>query len=510
MTDYPEIALEAVGITKKFPGVVALDNVDFHIYKGKVNAIVGENGAGKSTLMNILSGVYNDYEGTIKVNGDCVKFSSVTDARHAGISMIHQELNLVPHMTVAENIFLGREPLNAAGLVNFKKMKSDTLSILATLGFDSYPDAMVMDLRVGQQQMVEIAKALSFDSKVLIMDEPTSSLSEKETKVLFNLIKSLTSKGVAIVYITHKMDEIRLLADYVTVLRDGRFIKEAAIADISMDDIVKSMVGRDRNEFFVKTNHNKGDVVLKVSNLSLEDETHHGRHVLQNISFEVSKNEVLGIYGLMGSGRTELFESLFGLYPERAKADIYVNGQNVKIKHPCDAVSKGLALIPEDRKRDGLVLCMSIKQNTSLASLLSCLKFGLLNKGLENKCADDYREKLSIKSFSSEQLACQLSGGNQQKVVLSKWLLTHPKVLLLDEPTRGIDINAKNEIYKLMDTLSDEGMAIVVVSSELPEIMAVSDRILTICNGVLTGEFNRKDFSEEKILKASLPGGMGN
>lgn len=510
MNECPDYALEAAGITKKFPGVVALDNVDFHIYKGKVNAIVGENGAGKSTLMNILSGVYTDYEGSIKVNGEVVKFNSVNDARDAGISMIHQELNLVPHMTVAENIFLGREPVNAVGLVDFRKMKTDTLSLLNNLGFDSSPDAVVMDLRVGQQQMVEIAKALSFDSKILIMDEPTSSLSEKETAVLFNLIKSLTSKGVAIVYITHKMDEIRLLADYVTVLRDGRFIKESAIADITMDDIVKSMVGRDRNEFFVKTDHEKGEVVLNVSNLNLEDETHRGRYILQNVSFDVSKNEVLGIYGLMGSGRTELFESLFGLYPERTKADVLVNRQKVIIKHPADAVSKGLALIPEDRKRDGLVLCMSIKHNTSLASLLSCLKFGLLNQGLESKCADDYREKLAIKSFSSDQLACQLSGGNQQKVVLSKWLLTHPKVLLLDEPTRGIDINAKNEIYKLMDTLSSEGMAIVVVSSELPEIMAVSDRILTICNGVLTGEFKRQDFSEEKILKASLPGGMGN
>jgi ribose transport system ATP-binding protein len=510
MNESPELALEAGSITKKFPGVVALDNVDFNIYKGKVNAIVGENGAGKSTLMNILSGVYTEYEGSVKVNGEVVKFNSVIDARDAGISMIHQELNLVPHMTVAENIFLGREPLNAAGLVDFRKMKSDTLALLKTLGFDASPDALIMDLRVGQQQMVEIAKALSVDSKILIMDEPTSSLSEKETAVLFNLIKSLTSKGVAIVYITHKMDEIKLLADFITVLRDGRFIKESAIADITMDDIVKSMVGRDRNEFFVKTNHEKGEVVLKVDNLCLEDESHRGKFVLKNISFDVSKKEVLGIYGLMGSGRTELFESLFGLYPERTVADVTISGKKVKINHPCDAVSNGLALIPEDRKRDGLVLCMSIKHNTSLASLLSCLKNGLLSQSIESKFADNFREKLSIKSYSSDQLTCQLSGGNQQKVVLSKWLLTNPKVLLLDEPTRGIDINAKNEIYKLMDTLSDEGMAIVVVSSELPEIMAVSDRILTICNGALTGEFMRTDFSEEKILKASLLGGMSN
>lgn len=497
--------LEAVGITKQFPGVLALDKVDFRIYAGKVNAIVGENGAGKSTLMNILSGVYADYDGKIALDGKTVIFKDVTGAQKAGISMIHQELNLVPHMTVAENIFLGREPLDKAGLIDYRLMRKNASVLLQKLNFDAGTDTRIIDLRVGQQQMVEIAKALSLNSCVLIMDEPTSSLSEKETAVLFKLIRSLVSEGVAIVYITHKMDELRLLADYVTILRDGRFIAEAAMKELGIDDIIRSMVGRERKDFFVKTEHDNGKTVLEVKNLSLKDENHQGKFLLKNVSFKVASREVLGIYGLMGAGRTELFEALFGLYPLRTKAEVFINGSNVLINHPKDAVDKGLALIPEDRKRDGLVLGMSIEQNTSLASLFNFLKNGLLNFKSEKTQADTYREKLNIKSYSSKQLAGQLSGGNQQKVVLSKWLLTNPKVLLLDEPTRGIDINAKNEIYKLMDELALQGMAIVVVSSELPEIMAVSDRILTLCNGEITGEFMRSEFSEETILKSALP-----
>lgn len=503
----PSTILEAIGISKQFPGVLALDRVDFRIYSGKVNAIVGENGAGKSTLMNILSGVYGEYDGKILLDGKTVTFRNVSDAQQAGISMIHQELNLVPHMTVAENIFLGREPLNSAGLVDYRLMRSEAQALLDKLHFEADPGTEVVDLRVGQQQMVEIAKALSRNSCVLIMDEPTSSLSEKETTVLFDLIRSLTASGVAIVYITHKMDELRLLADYVTILRDGRFITEARVNDLSIDDIVHSMVGRDRRDFFVKTEHEKGDTMLKVESLSLEDENHPGKLLLKDVSFQLAAREVLGIYGLMGAGRTELFEALFGLYPSRTKAEIAVNGKSVNISHPKEAVEKGLALIPEDRKRDGLVPGMSIEQNTSLASLYRFLKHGLLSQKSEKTQADVYREKLNIKSYSSKQLTGQLSGGNQQKVVLSKWLLTNPKVLLLDEPTRGIDINAKNEIYKLMDELASQGMAIVVVSSELPEIMAVSDRILTLCNGEITGEFLRSAFTEESILKAALPEG---
>jgi ribose transport system ATP-binding protein len=499
------VILEAVKITKEFPGVRALSEVDFRVRAGKVNAIVGENGAGKSTLMNILSGVYGEYGGDILLDGKKVTFRNVSEAQRAGISMIHQELNMVPYMTVAENMFLGREPLNAAGLVDHKRMSREAAEWLGRLHFDADPDTKVVDLRVGQQQMVEIAKALSRKACVLIMDEPTSSLSEKETCVLFDLIRSLTAEGVGIVYITHKMDELKQLADYVTILRDGRFITEAPVSLISIDEIVCNMVGRDTKDFFVKTERKKGSVVFRVDKLNLMNENNTDKYLLKDISFQVAASEVLGIYGLMGAGRTELLEAVFGLYPARTKAAICINGTNVCITHPKEAVDKGIALIPEDRKRDGLVLGMSIEQNTSLASLWKFLKHGLLNQKSEKTQADIFRDRLRIKSFSSKQQASQLSGGNQQKVVLSKWLLTNPKILLLDEPTRGIDINAKNEIYKLMDELAAEGMAIVVVSSELPEIMAVSDRILTLCNGEITGEFCRSAFSEEAILKAALP-----
>lgn len=500
------LLLEAVAVTKRFPGVLALDGVDFKVRAGAVNALVGENGAGKSTLMNILSGVYADYEGTLKRMGQSVRFAQVAEAQQAGIAMIHQELNLVPHMTVAENIFLGREPLNATGLIDYPTMKANAKGLLDRLQFDASLDSLVADLRVGQQQLVEIAKALSRNAQVLIMDEPTSSLSEKEVQLLFDLIRSLKAEGRGIVYITHKMEEIRLLADYVTVFRDGRFVHEGTADSLCLADLVRYMVGRDTKDFFVKTQHTKGPERLSVEGLSLEDAAHPGQFILQDISLSVSSSEVLGIYGLMGAGRTELLEALFGVHGKRVKGVISIDGQSVTIRTPKEAIHHGLALIPEDRKRDGLVLGMTLEQNTSLASLWQFLTYGLLSQRKEHKEAESYRDSLHIKSHSCCQQAGQLSGGNQQKVVLSKWLLTHPRILLLDEPTRGIDISAKNDIYALMDKLAGEGMAIIVVSSELPEIMAVSDRILTLCEGRLTATFDKDAFSEEAILKAALPG----
>jgi ribose transport system ATP-binding protein len=500
------LLLEAVSVTKRFPGVLALDGVDFKVRAGAVNALVGENGAGKSTLMNILSGVYTAYEGTLHLEGKPVYFANVADAQQAGIVMIHQELNLVPHMTVAENIFLGREPLDAAGLIDYSTMKANAKLLLDRLHFDASPDCLVVDLRVGQQQIVEIAKALAKKAKVLIMDEPTSSLSEKEVCLLFKLIRSLLAEGRGIVYITHKMEELRLLADYVTVFRDGRSVYESAAGGCCLADLVKHMVGRDTKDFFVKTNHAKGAERLSVDALSLQDPLHQGRFLLQGVSLSVSSAEVLGIYGLKGAGRTELLEALFGVHGKRVSGRIHIDGQLVTINTPEEAIQHGLALIPEDRKRDGLVLGMTLEQNTSLASLWQFLTHGLVSQRKEHLEADRYREQLHIKSHSCSQEAGQLSGGNQQKVVLSKWLLTHPRILLLDEPTRGIDISAKNDIYALMDKLAGEGMAIIVVSSELQEIMAVSDRILTLCEGRLTAAFDKADFTEEAILKAALPG----
>ncbi len=500
----PPILLAARGITKRWPGVLALDGVDFNIYAGQVNAIVGENGAGKSTLMNIISGTYTEYEGQVLLGGEEVHFKSTADAQRAGISMIHQELNLIPYLSVAENIFLGREPQTLFGTIDYKKMHRQAREILDRLQFTEDTHRLVGDLRVGQQQVVEIAKALSFDARVLIMDEPTSSLSENETALLFKTIASLTAKGVGIVYITHKMDELTQIANRVTVLRDGKFISESEVSNTPVEEIIRLMVGRERKDLFVKRSHPVGEKRLEAQNICLRA-AEGAKHVVKDICFEVHASEVLGIYGLMGAGRTELFETIFGLHGRRGTGKLLIGGREVMPRSPKEAIGHGIALIPEDRKVDGLVLEMDIAQNTALASLNRVLKGGVLHFRSERAQAEEFRKKLGIKSHSVRQKAQELSGGNQQKVVLSKWLLTDPDILLLDEPTRGIDINAKNEIYRLIDELAAKGMAIVVISSELPEIMAISDRIITLCEGRLTGQFSREEFSEEKILKASLP-----
>jgi ribose transport system ATP-binding protein len=497
--------LEARNITKRFPGVVALDNVQFRIYAGHVHALIGENGAGKSTLMNILSGVYTDYEGTLLLDGQPVRFRNTAAAQQAGIALIHQELNLVKHLSIAENIFMGREPLNRLGLIDFKRMHAEAAQILARLGFTESTRKKVAELKVGHQQLVEIAKALSLNARILIMDEPTSSLADQETDALFRQIRALTAQGAAVVYITHKMDELRKIADRATVMRDGRFVDEREVQETTTDQWVRLMVGRDASDFFVKQERPVGDALLEVSALTVRRPENPARPLLHNVSFSVASSEVLGIYGLMGAGRTELLETLFGLHAPVATGAIHCMGQEITLRHPSDAIRNGLALIPEDRKTGGLTLDMTIARNISLPSLLQFLTRGLLNFKKERATADHYRRRLQIKSHSSRQAAKQLSGGNQQKVVLAKWLHTRPRILLLDEPTRGIDVGAKNEIYKLIDELAAQGLAIIVASSELPEIMAISDRIATLCDGRLTRIFHRPEFSEESILKASLP-----
>lgn len=500
------VIVEAREVTKRFPGVLALDRVNLRIVSGKVNALVGENGAGKSTLMNILSGVYPEYEGEVWVDGEVQHFRSVTDAQQKGIAIIHQELNLIPYLNIAENIFLGREPLNRLGLIDKKRMHRESRELLNRLHLDVDTHTQMANLRVGQQQLVEIAKALHLNARALIMDEPTSSLSESETEILFSLMKELTDRGAGIVYISHKMEEVWRLADYVTILRDGKFITELSMQETNVQEIIRLMVGRERKDFFVKEDHEKGNVMLEVEHLSLRNASQLHQLVLNDISLSVSKGEVLGIYGLMGAGRTELFEAIFGLHYGQTTGTIRIDGKEVKITHPEEAVAHGLALCPEDRKQEGLVLDMTVGKNITLASLTDCLTpIKTVSNRSESKKVEDYRKRLSIKSHSAEQLAGQLSGGNQQKIVLAKWLLTHPKVLFLDEPTRGIDINAKNEIYRLIDQLASEGMAIIVVSSELPEIMAISDRIITLKQGCTSQTFLRSEFTEESILKASLP-----
>lgn len=500
------VIVEARNITKRFPGVLALDKVCLRIVVGKVNALVGENGAGKSTLMNILSGVYTDYEGDVLVDGQVCRFSNVTDAQKKGIVIIHQELNHIPYMNIAENMFLGREPLTCAGTVDYSRMHKEAREQLSRLHLDIDTHTMMADLRVGQQQLVEIGKALMLNARALIMDEPTSSLSESETQTLFSIIKELKEQGAGIVYISHKMSEVWQLADFVTIMRDGKHMAEKQMKDTDADEIVSMMVGRESNGLYVRNEHETGDCALEVKNLSMRDPEHSNRLALNNISLHVRHGEVLGIYGLMGAGRTELLECIFGLHPSLVTGQILVDGCPVSIKHPSDAVNYGIALCPEDRKREGLVLGMPIRKNITLAALQQIVtRIGLISRRKEDGVAGEYRQRLGIKSYSAEQLAEQLSGGNQQKIVLGKWMMTQPKILFLDEPTRGIDINAKHEIYRLIDQMAAQGLAVIVVSSELTEIMSVSDRIITMRQG-RTGEcFLRHEFTEESILKASLP-----
>ena len=499
------IILQAKSISKRFGGIKALDNVNLDIYKGQVNAIVGENGAGKSTLMKILTGIYQDYNGQIILDGHKVNFTNPKEAQNSGIAIIHQELNMIPYLSVAENVFLGREFINRFGLINYKRLYSETRKLLERLGLDVNPRIQVSSLKIGQQQIVEIAHALSLDARIVIMDEPTSAISDHEIKVLFDLIRSLKSQGVAIVYITHKLDELFQIADSVTVLRDGKLIGSSSIEDVTHDDIVRMMVGRDIKDFFIKSDVTKSREVLCIRNMCLAHARRQGDYVVDHVSFTVNAGEVLGLFGLMGAGRTELLETIFGLHPKRSSGSIFLDGKEVQVNSPAEAINLGVGFITEDRKLEGLVSQMTVAASISLASLEQTERFGFLSTRLETRLAQDYVERLGIKTPSIQQVVENLSGGNQQKVIISKWLATNPKILLLDEPTRGIDVNAKNEIYRLISELTQSGLAIVMVSSELPEIMAIADRIIVLSEGKQTAEFSRLQVTEELIMKAAIP-----
>jgi ribose transport system ATP-binding protein len=499
------MVLQAKSISKAFGGIKALDGVSLDIHAGKVNAIVGENGAGKSTLMKILSGVHREYEGQIVLEGKPVTFAHPRQAQDNGIAIIHQELNLIPYLSVAENVFLGREFVGLTGLIDYRAMHRETTKLLERLDLHINPRVAVSSLRVGQQQVVEIAHALSLHARIVIMDEPTSAISKHEIEVLFDLIRSLTAQGVAIVYITHKLDELFQIAHTVTVLRDGRVVGSSAIEDVTHDAIVRMMVGRDMQDFFVKANAAKPRDVLGIQNVCLAHPRRRDDFVVDHASFEVKAGEVLGLFGLMGAGRTELLETIFGLHPKRSAGRIFLDGRRVEIKSPTDAIDLGIGFVTEDRKLEGLILDMSVAENISLASLKQTERFGFLSGAIENRLAQDYVERLRIKTPSVKQIVENLSGGNQQKVVITKWLATNPRVLLLDEPTRGIDINAKNEIYRLISELAREGLAIVMVSSELPEIMAIADRIIVLSEGKKTAEFPHSQATEEMIMKAAIP-----
>jgi ribose transport system ATP-binding protein len=497
----PIITIEHV--SKRFPGVVALNDVSFDIQAGELHAIVGENGAGKSTLMKILSGVLTDYEGQLLLRGKPVRFQGTRDAERAGISIIHQELNLVEQLSAAANVFLGREKRNRLGLLDDQLMEREAARLLVQLECHIDPRLPVGELRVGDQQLVEIAKALGMESDILIMDEPTSALAEAETARLFRVIERLRSRGVTILYISHKMDEVFRLAERITVLRDGRQVKTLSRSETNAREVTHLMVGREIEGVHLAARRQPGDVVLEVHDLSLPWTGHARGWRLKDIRFTLRRGEILGIAGLLGAGRTELLECLFGSSPEPPCGRILLEGAEVRFDHPAEAREAGIALITEDRKRLGLFAHMSVAENITMCMLDEAATAGLVNPLRERRMAEGCAQRLDIRTAGVDSAVTSLSGGNQQKAIIGRWLLTKPKVLLMDDPTRGIDVGAKAELYRLMDRLCRDGLGIILTSSELPELLTLSDRILVLCEGRLTAEFPREEATEQRIMEAA-------
>jgi ribose transport system ATP-binding protein len=488
-----EKVLEMKNITKTFPGVKALDKVNFSLRKGEVHALLGENGAGKSTLMKVLNGIHKRDEGEIILKGQPVEFEGTKEAQNAGLAIIHQELELIPHLNVAENIYLGREDRNSI-FIDYKKLYQKTEDVLDMLGVEIDPKAKINDLNIGSQQMVEIAKAVSQQAEILVMDEPTSSLTNQEIEILFKLIERLKKQDIAIVYISHRLEEVFEICDRVTVLRDGQFVGEVETKETDEDQLIKMMVGRTIEDRFPKMRFNPGEEILRVDNLSVPKE-------IESASFTLHKGEILGVAGLMGSGRTELAKAIFGVYKDKT-GDIYYRGQKLEINSPADAIDNGIYYLSEDRKEEGLVLGLSVSDNISISVLTTMLKANtFINAAQEKELAQKYIGDLNIKTPSEKQLVKNLSGGNQQKVVISKLLSTKPEVVIFDEPTRGIDVGAKREIYNLMQDLIDEGVAVILISSELPEVLNLSSRVLVMHEKEIMGELDAADADQEAIMK---------
>jgi D-xylose transport system ATP-binding protein len=497
--------LEMQNVTKEFPGVKALDNVNLQVMPGHIHGLVGENGAGKSTLMKILSGVYSKgtYMGEIRIDGTPVAFKSIRDSEKAGISIIYQELMMVPELSIAENIFLGRY----GNVINWDKVNSEAKKWMEQVGLDENPSTLVKDIGIGKQQLVEIAKALSLNAKLLILDEPTAALTEKEVSHLLEKLREIKNNGVTCIYISHKLEEVLAICDEVTILRDGVTVSSHQIDELDEKKMISKMVGRDfSNRFPQKVECAQGEVAFEVRNINLIHYDNSDKYILRDISFNVKKGEIVGIAGLMGAGRTELVNSLFGDFKGRLTGEIFVADKKVRIKSPQDAIDNGLGLVTEDRKLNGLNLIDTIENNITMASLGRFCRLGVINKNKAIKSCDEISKRIRIKATSLETLAMNLSGGNQQKVVLAKWLMVCPSVLIIDEPTRGIDVGAKYEIYTLMNELKQQGIAIIMVSSELPEIIGMSDRILVLKEGRLTGEFYNQDISEELIMERAMGG----
>ncbi|MDB5387024.1 MAG: rbsA [Planctomycetaceae bacterium] len=491
-------------ISKRFPGVVALQDMSFDVTRGECHAVMGENGAGKSTLMKILSGVQPDFEGELVLRGQAIRFADTRAAEAAGISMIHQELNLVEGLSAAANVFLGREKRTRFGFLDDREMERATAILLEQLECQIPPQTLVGTLRVGDQQLVEIAKALSLETEILIMDEPTSALTESEVARLYRVLAKLRERGVTILYISHKMEEVFRLADRITVLRDGQFVRTLDKSNTTAKQIAHLMVGREIESIELGAKRQIGDVVLETRGLSLPWSGHARQWRLQDISFQLRRGEVLGIAGLMGAGRTELLECLFGCSPESPTGDILLRGELVRFQHPAEAKAAGLALVTEDRKRLGLFSHFSVGRNISLCHLSEMAAGGVFVNGeTERIQCEAAVAKLRVKTAGLDSAITSLSGGNQQKTIIGRWLLTEPSVLLLDDPTRGVDVGAKAEIYRLIHDLCRDGIAAIVTSSELPELLILCDRILVLCEGRLTGEFTRDQFTEQAIMEAA-------
>ena len=487
--------LELKNIHKAFPGVKALDDASLNIYTGRVMALLGENGAGKSTLMKVLTGIYNLDDGEIRYENQQVSFSGPRDSQEAGISIIHQELNLIPELTIAENIFLGREITNAFGGINWPLMYNEADTLLARLNVKHKSSKLLAELSLGEQQMVEIAKALSFKSKVIIMDEPTDALTDTETKSLFTVIDELRDEGYGIVYISHRLKEIFEICDDITILRDGKFIAQRQVADIDEDTLIELMVGRKLEEQYPRVDVAHGTTCLEVKNLSGD--------AVHDINFSLEHGEILGISGLMGAGRTELMKIIYGAL-KRTSGDVVLEGNIINAESPQQGLEHGIAYISEDRKGDGLVLSLSVKENMSLCALKSLSKGVQLDHLAEATAVQDFIKLFNIKTPGMGQIIGNLSGGNQQKVAIAKGLMTRPKVLILDEPTRGVDVGAKKEIYQLINEFKAEGMSIILVSSEMPEVLGMSDRILVMHQGRISGEFTADEADQEKLMACAV------
>lgn len=484
--------LEMKHIHKRFPGVLALNDISLEVKSGEVHALLGENGAGKSTLIKVLGGIYIAEEGEIYIDGKKVEIDSVKAAQENGIAIIHQELVLVPYMTVAENIFLGREPVTG-GLVNAAKMTEEAQKLLDDYSMHIDADTLVGRLTIAQQQMVEIVKAISYNSRILVMDEPTSSISDKEVDFLFKVMRTLTEKGVGIIYISHKMSELEQICDRVTVMRDGEYVGTRVVAETNKDELIAMMVGRELTNYYTRDFQKAGEVVLKCEHIS-------DGKMAKDASFEVRKGEIVGFAGLVGAGRSEVMKCVFGL-TKGYKGDIFIDGKKTSIKNPVEAMKYGIALVPEDRKQEALYKVQSVKYNSTIEVLGQFIKGIFVNTEKEEEITRKYIDMLSTKTPNQEQIVGNLSGGNQQKVIIGRWLATNPKILILDEPTRGVDVGAKSEIYAIMNELVKKGMAIIMISSEMPEIINMSDRIYVMNEGNITGCLERNEVSQESIMK---------